>query len=116
MNDPAPTLTITLTLNKRDARYVLEALQELENKWLTINRTTIDEDEQADYGMDALDLHGSREFIKDEAVAAFGPSVMDFSREQIPVTAPRPADSLHSHSMSSPVASVFSSRESREGL
>ncbi len=94
MNDPAPTPTITLTLNKRDARYVLEALQKLENKWLTINRTTTDEDEQADYGMDALDLHGTREFIQEKAVAAFGPSVISFSREPIPVTTPQPADSL----------------------
>jgi len=94
MNDPAPTPTITLRLNKRDASYVLEALQELENKWLTINRTTTDEDEQADYGMDALDLHGTREFIQDEAVAAFGPSVINFSREPIPSSAPRPADPL----------------------
>lgn len=94
MNDPAPMPTVTLTLNKREARFVLEALEELENKWVTINRTTTDEDEQADYGMDALDLHGTREWIQEQAISAFGPSVINFSREPIPVTTPPAAEPL----------------------
>ena len=81
MNTSAPTPTVTLTLTENDARYVLEALQMLEDKWVHINRTSTDEDEQAEYGMDALDLHGTRLSIEHEAVAAFGESVRNFSRE-----------------------------------
>ncbi len=55
MDTPAPTSTVTLTLTQNDARYVLQALQMLEEKWLHMNRTSTDEDEQADYAMDALD-------------------------------------------------------------
>jgi len=58
----APTSTVTITLTQNDVRFVLEALQMLENKWLEINRTSTDENEQAEYGMDALDLDGTREF------------------------------------------------------
>ena len=89
MTTPAPTPTVTITLNKREARFVLEGLQMLENKWLEVNRTSMDEDEQAEYGMDALDVHGTREAIEGEAVKAFGESVSDFSREPFPVTIPQ---------------------------
>ena len=89
-----PTPTVTITLTENDARFVLEALQMLENKWLEINRTTTDEDEQSDYAMDALNLHGTRESVKQQAVEAFGPSVINFSREPFPSTAPQPADPL----------------------
>ena len=89
MNTPAPTPTVTLKLTENDARYVLEALQMLEEKWLHINRTSTNEDEQADYGMDALDLNGTRDLIERKAVEAFGRSVTNFSREAFPVkTAP----------------------------
>jgi hypothetical protein len=81
MINPEPTPTMTLTLTQNDARYVLEALQMLEEKWLHINRTSSNEDEQADYGMDALDLHGTHEAIQREAVKAFGSGVTNFSRE-----------------------------------
>ncbi len=68
MTTPAPpTTTFTLTLSRKATRYVLEALQMLENKWLEINHTSTDEDEQADYGNDALDLHGTRESIQSQA-------------------------------------------------
>lgn len=81
MNTPMVTPTVTLTLTQNDARYVLEALQMLEEKWLHINRTSTDEDEQADYAMDALDLHGTRESIRRCAIEVFGESVTQFSRE-----------------------------------
>jgi hypothetical protein len=81
MTNPAPTPTMTLTLTQNDVRYVLEALQMLEEKWLHINRTSSNEDEQAEYGMDALDLHGTREAIQREAVTAFGYGVTNFLRE-----------------------------------
>ena len=80
---PTPP-TVMLTLTENDARYVLEALQLLENKWFEINRTTTDEDEQAGYANDALDLHGTRKSIEDAAVAAFGDSVTNFSRVPFP--------------------------------
>jgi hypothetical protein len=88
MTTPAPpTTTVTLKLSRKAARYVLEALQMLENKWLEINHTSTDEDEQADYGNDALDLHGTRESIQSQAVEAFGPGVTNFSREPFPRSA-----------------------------
>jgi hypothetical protein len=76
---------MTITLTQNDARFVLEALQMLENKWLEINRTSGDEDEQAEYGMDALDLNGTREFIQREAVKAVGQGATDFSRQPFAV-------------------------------
>ena len=88
MTAPAPpTTTVTLTLSRKATRYVLEALQILENKLLEIDHTSTDEDEQADYGNDALDLHGTRESIQSQAVEAFGPGVTNFSREPFPATA-----------------------------
>ena len=81
MTTAASTPTVTIKLTENDARYVLEALQMLEAKWLHMNHTSTNEDEQADFGMDALDLHGTRESIEREAVKAFGPSVTNFSRE-----------------------------------
>lgn len=77
------TKTLTLTLDKHTARFVLEALRELESKWVQINRTSLDEDEQADCGMDALDLHGTRESIEEQAIAVFGSGVLNFSRRPI---------------------------------
>jgi hypothetical protein len=47
----------------------------------------MDEDEQADYGNDALDLHGTRQSIQSQAVEAFGPAVTNFSREPFPPSA-----------------------------
>jgi hypothetical protein len=88
MTAPAPpTTTVTLTLSRKAARYVLEALQMLEEKWQHINLTSTDEDEEAEYGMDALDVHSTRESIQSQAVEAFGPGVTDFSREPFPSTA-----------------------------
>jgi hypothetical protein len=81
-----PTTTVTLTLSRKATRYVLEALQMLENRWLEINQTSTDEDEQADYGNDALDLYGTRESIQIQAVEAFGPGVTNFSREPFPAS------------------------------
>ena len=47
---------MTTTLSDRDTRFILEALHEMHEKWLKINQTTDDEDEQAEYGMDAIVL------------------------------------------------------------
>ena len=60
-----------------------------------INRTSSDEDEQAEYGMDALDLNGTREFIQNEAVKAFGQGVTNFSREPFAVATPKNGADFH---------------------
>jgi hypothetical protein len=60
MTTAASTPTLTIELTENYARYVLEALQMLEAKWLHIKHTSTNEDQQADFGMDALDLHGTR--------------------------------------------------------
>ena len=92
MTISAPTPTITVTLTQNDARFVLEALQILENKWLEINRTSSDEDVQAEYGMDALDLSGTRESIQRDAIRMFGENVMNFSRELLAPPMPKTSE------------------------
>jgi len=45
-----------------------------------------DEDTAADYGNDALQLNIVQERIEASAVAEFGPTIKDFSREPTPVS------------------------------
>ena len=73
--------TMTITLDERDARYIVEALEALETKWLHVNWTTTDEDEHAEYGMDAAVLDFTRKRLQTAAVEAFGASVMNFLHE-----------------------------------
>ena len=75
--------TLTITLTERDTRFILEALHEMQAKWLYINQTTTDEDEQADYGMDSIVLDITREKLEEEAINAFGPNITNFSREPL---------------------------------
>ncbi len=75
--------TLTITLTDRDARFILEALHEMSDKWLKINQTTTDEDEQADYGMDFIVLDMTREKFEEEAVKAFGPNITNFLRTSL---------------------------------
>jgi hypothetical protein len=82
--------TLTITLTDADTRFILEALRDMHEKWLTINRTTTNEDEQADYGMDAIVLDMTREKLQQDAVKAFGLNITNFSREPI-ATASSPA-------------------------
>lgn len=77
--------TMTISLGEADARFILEALGELYAKWSEINRTSTDEDIQAEYGMDAIALDATRKIFECEAVKRFGPGVKNFSRE--PLTA-----------------------------
>jgi hypothetical protein len=79
---------LKLELDSYDARFILEALQEMSNKWHHINQTTTDEDEQADYGNDVMFLDSRRERIERLAVEAFGPQIKNFSREPVAVTTP----------------------------
>ncbi|MBV9307886.1 MAG: hypothetical protein JOZ45_17190 [Acidobacteriaceae bacterium] len=67
----------------------------MENKWLEINRTSTDENEQAEYGMDALDLDGTREFFQREAVKAFGQDVTNFSLEPFAAVTLKNGTNLH---------------------
>ena len=73
--------TLTTTLTDRDARFILEALHEMHAKWLKINQTTTDEDEQAEYGMDAIVLEMTFKKFEQQAVEAFGANITNFSRE-----------------------------------
>jgi hypothetical protein len=78
---------LKLELDSYDARFILEALQELSDKWHHSNGTTTDEDEQADYGNDVMFLDCRRERIERLAVEAFGPQIKNYSREPLtPVT------------------------------
>ena len=72
---------LQLELDSYDARFILEALQGLSDKWRQINQTTADEDEQADNGNDLILLASRRERIERLAVEVFGPQIKDFSRE-----------------------------------
>jgi hypothetical protein len=47
---------------------------------LTVNLTSTDEDEQAEYGMDAIDWHAARQSLQAQAIQAFGPGITNFSR------------------------------------
>jgi hypothetical protein len=80
-----------LKLDSYDARFILEALQEMSAKWRHIYQTTTDEDEQAEYGNDVMFLDSRRERIERLAVAAFGPQIANFPREPIAVTTPAPS-------------------------
>lgn len=73
--------TLTITLYERDARFILEALEALEAKWLEVNRTTQDEDEQAEYGMDAAVLEMTRERFEEAAKKVFGEGIRNFLHE-----------------------------------
>ncbi len=81
--------TVTLELDDADARFILEGLQRTSDAWLTINRTTTDENEQADYGNDWLFLDGRRERIEKVLVDAFGERATQFFHYQ-----PQPQPSL----------------------
>jgi hypothetical protein len=74
---------MTVTLTEADSRFILEALQDMYARWMEINRTSTDEDEQAEYGMDAVVLNMTREAFEHCAVDAFGEGVKNFSREPI---------------------------------
>jgi hypothetical protein len=52
---------LKLEIDSYDARFILEALKDLSDKWHRINQTTTDEDEQADYGNDVMFLDSRRE-------------------------------------------------------
>ncbi len=71
---------VSICLTEWQARIVLEALGELEGKWQHINRTTQDEDEQADYANDLIELGMTKRHITKAAIQVFGESVTKFER------------------------------------
>lgn len=71
---------LSVCLTEWEARIVLEALNELEEKWRHINETTQDEDEQAETANDLVELNMTKKHIAETAIQLFGPSVASFSR------------------------------------
>lgn len=71
---------VTVDLLEWEARLVLVAMAELEEKWRTICNTTTDEDVQADYGNDLVELRMAKESIQQKAVAEFGDQILIFDR------------------------------------
>jgi hypothetical protein len=77
-------------LNSWETRLVLEALVTLDQKWTAIIEAAAlkgDEDTAADYGNDAMQLNIVQERIEAAAVAELGPTIKDFSREPIAISA-----------------------------
>lgn len=74
---------LQLSLCESDTKLVLEAIEELENKWRTICEASSDPDEIADLGNDLVSLRLLARSLADEATVAFGPDVMQFGREPL---------------------------------
>ena len=74
--------TVTLELDDADARFILEGLHRTSDAWLYTNRTTGDENEQADYGNDWMFLVGRRDRIEKLLVEAFGERARQFYHYQ----------------------------------
>lgn len=74
---------LELPLIASEAKLLLEALAELEGKWLQICESSEDEDEIADYGNDLIELRLLRDKLKATAVPAFGPGVENFDRTSL---------------------------------
>ena len=79
---------LNIYLTEWQARIVLQALDESNEKWRHANRTTQDEDEQADYANDLIELNTTKRHITEAAAQTFGAS---FSSNGIavPNTVPR---------------------------
>lgn len=72
-----------LSLVESEAKLLLEAVAELERKWLAICDSSTDDDEIADYGNDLIELRLLKARFEQEAQAKFGPHVLCFSRALI---------------------------------
>ncbi|MBV9679892.1 MAG: hypothetical protein JO185_26390 [Acidobacteriaceae bacterium] len=71
---------LNICLTEWQTRIILEALNELEKKWQHINQTTQDEDEQADYANDLVELSMTKRHVTEAAVQVFSRSVTNFDR------------------------------------
>ena len=74
---------MTVSLSHWQARIVLEALRQLEAKWNCANQCAHDEDEQAEYANDLIQLGMVKDHFTAEAVNEFGPSVAEFDRSLV---------------------------------
>ena len=74
------------------ANMVLEALQNLDEKWQEIVNSTEDEDVKANYANDMIRLHILQEDLTYKAIEEFGPGIAKFSREPVQVTPVPPED------------------------
>ena len=74
---------MNIELTEWQARHILEGLQELEAKWHCINQTADDEDVQAEYGNDVIELGMTKDHVREAALKAFGPSVILFDRSLV---------------------------------
>ena len=66
---------LQISLNDWDARFIIEALKELETKYERINETSPDEDEQAEYGNDLVILGDTKDKFIAAASAVFGEQI-----------------------------------------
>ncbi len=71
---------MTLDLGFSEAKLMLEALEELEQKWAKICETSSDDDEIADYGNDLVELRLLIASTRSAAISDFGTSVTNFDR------------------------------------
>jgi hypothetical protein len=78
-----PLNKLNLSLTEWQVQIVLEALQELEQKWRQVNETTADEDEQSEYANDLIQLNMTKEHILKAATKVLGPGIGNFSRQPI---------------------------------
>ena len=69
---------LNLDLTEWQTRIVLEALSELEGKWQHINQATQDDDEQADYANDLIELSMTKRYITKTAIETFRESTIKF--------------------------------------
>ncbi len=78
-----PRKQLQICLNEWDARFIIQALKELEAKWQHINETSRDEDEQAEYGNDLAALFETENHFTEAATQVFGESVATFDLTSI---------------------------------
>ena len=73
--------TLNLELVESDAKLVLEALSEMEEKMVKICEISSNEDEIAEVGNDLIELRLLLKPMKEKAISLFGQGVLTFSRE-----------------------------------
>ncbi len=71
---------LQIPLSEWDARFIIEALKELERKWEAIIDASADEDVQADYGNNLVFLSETKDRFTDAAKSLFGEKVARFDR------------------------------------
>ena len=74
---------MNISLTNWEARFIIEALKQLEAKWLDINHTTEDEDEQAEYANDLSPLGLTKDRFISEATKVFGKSIATYDRAPV---------------------------------